>query len=173
MLRKYAILPLLAGAGFFAGPAIGAPSSTVGCSKEYSQAEFRHYAGKVYQRPSISQAAARRMRLMITCQHSKRARRNVIRFKEKLAYKRAHPYPPISAADAAWLYRTRMCESGAHGLYRANIGNNFYGAYQFTLSSWHSVGGSGYPHLASEDEQDYRALLLRSTQGTGAWPNCG
>ena len=72
-----------------------------------------------------------------------------------------------------WLYSTRMCESGSSGLYRTNTGNGFYGAYQFTLSSWAAVGGRGYPHRASPREQDYRAVRLLHLQGRGAWPNCG
>jgi hypothetical protein len=64
-----------------------------------------------------------------------------------------------------------MCESG--GNYATNTGNGFYGAYQFTLSSWASVGGRGRPDLAGPFEQDGRALRLRSIQGRGAWPVCG
>jgi len=38
----------------------------------------------------------------------------------------------------SWLYSTRMCESG--GNYATNTGNGFYGAYQFTISTWHWAG---------------------------------
>ena len=70
-----------------------------------------------------------------------------------------------------WLRRTRMCESG--GNYATNTGNGFFGAYQFTLSSWRAVGGFGMPHNASPLEQDYRAVRLLKVQGRGAWPVCG
>jgi hypothetical protein len=70
-----------------------------------------------------------------------------------------------------WLKSTRMCESG--GNYRTATGNGFWGGYQFTLSSWFSVGGRGMPHLAEPLEQDYRAVRLLHVQGRGAWPNCG
>jgi len=70
-----------------------------------------------------------------------------------------------------WLRRTRMCESG--GNYRTATNNGFWGAYQFTLSSWRAAGGHGYPHLAEPAEQDYRAVRLRGIQGRGAWPVCG
>jgi hypothetical protein len=77
----------------------------------------------------------------------------------------------------AWLKRLRGCESGHHGLYRANTGNGFYGAYQFTLGTWRSVGGRGMPHLARPLEQDYRAVRLRQRIGnprqTAGWPVCG
>lgn len=72
-----------------------------------------------------------------------------------------------------WLYRTRSCESGSSGLYRADTGNGFYGAYQFTLGTWASVGGSGNPAQASPLEQDYRAVVLLKRSGAGQWPVCG
>ena len=79
----------------------------------------------------------------------------------------------VVAPYRGWLASTRFCESNGSGGYRANTGNGFYGAYQFTLSSWAAVGGQGMPHLASPLEQDYRAVLLLHVQGRGAWPNCG
>jgi len=77
----------------------------------------------------------------------------------------------FTAPYRSWLANTRRCESG--GNYRISTGNDFYGAYQFTLSSWYAVGGKGYPHLASPPEQDYRAVRLLHLQGSGAWPVCG
>lgn len=77
----------------------------------------------------------------------------------------------ISAADRQWLYNTRMCESG--GNYSTDTGNGFYGAYQFTQSSWEAVGGNGNPAAAPPWEQDMRALRLRNMSGTGNWPRCG
>jgi hypothetical protein len=72
---------------------------------------------------------------------------------------------------AGWLASTRACESG--GSYTINTGNGFFGAYQFTRSSWAAVGGRGLPHQASPLEQDFRAVLLLRLQGRGAWPVCG
>ena len=95
--------------------------------------------------------------------HSKKCK---VRVYTKHRKKVVNPY-------AGWLRRVRYCESGNHGLYRANTGNGFYGAYQFTLSSWRAVGGWGMPHHARPLEQDYRAVKLRWLQGTGAWPVCG
>lgn len=70
-----------------------------------------------------------------------------------------------------WLWSTRQCESG--GNYGTNTGNGFYGAYQFVLSTWYSVGGHGLPNRAAPLEQDYRAVKLRRIAGTGQWPVCG
>lgn len=63
-----------------------------------------------------------------------------------------------------------QCESG--GDWSIDTGNGFYGGLQFTLSSWESVGGTGYPNQASRSEQIMRAQLLQQQQGWGAWPVC-
>src|SRR5579875_3916524 len=64
-------------------------------------------------------------------------------------------------------YRLRMCESSDN--YRIDTGNGYYGAYQFDLSTWRSVGGSGYPNQASPGEQDARALILYRLRGWQPW----
>lgn len=61
----------------------------------------------------------------------------------------------------------RTCESGDN--YSINTGNGYYGAYQFDLSTWKSVGGTGYPHQASKAEQDVRALALYRMRGWSPW----
>jgi peptidoglycan hydrolase-like protein with peptidoglycan-binding domain len=74
-----------------------------------------------------------------------------------------------AAADPSaqdWL-RLRTCESGNN--YSINTGNDHYGAYQFDLSTWRSVGGTGYPYQASAAEQDARALILYRMRGWQPW----
>jgi peptidoglycan hydrolase-like protein with peptidoglycan-binding domain len=66
----------------------------------------------------------------------------------------------------AW-HRLRVCESGNN--YSINTGNGHYGAYQFDLPTWRSVGGSGYPYQASPGEQDARALMLYRMRGWQPW----
>ncbi len=73
-----------------------------------------------------------------------------------------------SASD--W-YRLRNCESGNN--YSINTGNGYYGAYQFNLDTWRSVGGTGYPNLASPGEQDARALILYRLRGWQPWTCAG
>lgn len=63
------------------------------------------------------------------------------------------------------------CESGGNP--GTDTGNGFYGKYQFTLSTWQSVGGSGNPAAASEAEQNQRAALLYAREGASPWPVCG
>ena len=63
--------------------------------------------------------------------------------------------------------RLRMCESS--GNYAVVASHGHYGAYQFDLATWRSVGGAGYPHRASPREQDYRALYLYRMRGWQPW----
>ncbi len=63
------------------------------------------------------------------------------------------------------------CESGGNP--RAINPAGYYGLYQFSLSTWAAVGGSGNPIDASPDEQTYRAQILYNRAGAGQWPNCG
>jgi peptidoglycan hydrolase-like protein with peptidoglycan-binding domain len=65
----------------------------------------------------------------------------------------------------------RQCESG--GNYSTNTGNGFYGAYQFTQSTWNSLGYSGLPSSASAATQDQAARQLAARSGFGQWPVCG
>jgi Transglycosylase-like domain len=77
----------------------------------------------------------------------------------------------ITPPGPAVLAAIRECESG--GNYTTNTGNGFYGAYQFTLSTWESVGGVGLPSDAPPREQDKRAARLYRELGPGPWPVCG
>ncbi len=63
-----------------------------------------------------------------------------------------------------------QCESGGNP--RAVNPAGYYGLYQFSLSTWHSVGGSGNPIDASPAEQLKRAKILYARGGSGQW-GCG
>jgi hypothetical protein len=81
--------------------------------------------------------------------------------------------PAVAAADptsTAWA-KLRMCESS--GRYATNTGNGYYGAYQFDLPTWRSVGGAGRPDQAAPREQDYRALYLYRMRGWQPWQCAG
>ncbi len=75
----------------------------------------------------------------------------------------------VAAADpsASDWQRLRVCESGDN--YTINTGNGYYGAYQFDLGTWRSVGGTGYPHQASKATQDALALELWRQRGWSPW----
>jgi soluble lytic murein transglycosylase-like protein len=64
------------------------------------------------------------------------------------------------------------CESGGDPAAVSSDGA-YRGKYQFDFGTWESVGGSGDPAAASEQEQDYRAAVLYAQSGSSPWPVCG
>jgi hypothetical protein len=64
------------------------------------------------------------------------------------------------------------CESGGDPTAVSSDGS-YRGKYQFDYGTWESVGGTGDPAAASEQEQDYRAALLYAESGSSPWPICG
>ena len=71
--------------------------------------------------------------------------------------------------DDVW-GKLAQCESGGNP--RTNTGNGFYGMYQFTLETWQSLGGTGYPHEADAATQTAMAKKLQAQAGWGQWPGC-
>jgi|tagenome__1003787_1003787.scaffolds.fasta_scaffold20313912_2 hypothetical protein len=84
--------------------------------------------------------------------------------------RRADPRDAVVQSHRPRLLRMARCESGRR--WHIATGNGYYGGLQFTLRSWQTVGGRGYPHHASRLEQMYRAVQLMRAQGWGAWPAC-
>ena len=74
-----------------------------------------------------------------------------------------------SVGDDVWA-KLAQCESG--GDPKTNTGNGFYGMYQFTLETWQSLGGTGYPHEADAATQTAMAKKLQAQAGWGQWPGC-
>ena len=71
----------------------------------------------------------------------------------------------------AILRRIAECESGGNP--RAiSPGGTYRGKYQFSRSTWRTLGGSGDPADAPEWLQDKLALKLYRQSGTAPWPNC-
>lgn len=64
------------------------------------------------------------------------------------------------------------CESGGNPK-AVDPSGTYYGLYQFSVSTWESLGGSGLPSNASASEQTTRAELLYQRSGSGQWPVCG
>ena len=71
--------------------------------------------------------------------------------------------------DDVW-GKLAQCESGGNPA--TNTGNGFYGMYQFTLETWQSLGGTGYPHEADAATQTAIAKKLQAQAGWGQWPGC-
>jgi hypothetical protein len=64
------------------------------------------------------------------------------------------------------------CESGGNPQ-AVGGGGTFRGKYQFSYSTWASVGGTGDPAAAPVAEQDRRAAILYARTGPASWPVCG
>lgn len=73
------------------------------------------------------------------------------------------------ANPAAW-DRLARCESS--GNWADNTGNGYYGGIQFSLASWHGVGGSGRPDQASRTTQIAMGQRLWHQGGWAQWPSC-
>ncbi|MCU1691322.1 MAG: hypothetical protein JWM64_413 [Frankiales bacterium] len=65
-----------------------------------------------------------------------------------------------------------QCESGGNPRAVSSSGK-FRGLYQFSLSTWRSVGGSGDPIEHDRDAQTSRAYALYQRDGRAPWPECG
>ena len=61
------------------------------------------------------------------------------------------------------------CESGGRWDYSAGP---YYGGLQFSLSTWRSVGGTGYPYEHSRETQIHFGQILQARSGWGQWPHC-
>lgn len=113
------------------------------------------------------------------CRHLAKSLRTLrsMRFPGSQMLTASKPYIPpaqtrtLRAGAGGHLASIRACESG--GNYSTNTGNGFYGAYQFDMQTWQSVGGSGNPAAASPAEQDKRAAMLMAQRGSSPWPVCG
>jgi len=64
------------------------------------------------------------------------------------------------------------CESGGNPHIVSSNGL-YHGLYQFSVGTWHAVGGAGLPSNASSSEQTARAKMLYNRSGAGQWPVCG
>ena len=74
------------------------------------------------------------------------------------------------ASDLNWA-ALAQCESSGNPTAVNPAG--YYGLYQFSLSTWASVGGTGNPSEATPEEQTLRAQNLYDRSGAGQWPHCG
>lgn len=70
----------------------------------------------------------------------------------------------------------RYCESrypeNPNAYWEIDPSGTYFGAYQFDLPTWYSVGGTGLPNEATQAEQDYRASILYASRGRQPWANC-
>ncbi len=78
-----------------------------------------------------------------------------------------------SGGSSGGLNWAALAECESSGNPKAANPAGYYGLYQFSLSTWRSVGGSGNPASASSAEQTKRAQILYNKAGAGQWPVCG
>ena len=127
---------------------------------------------------------SRRVLYKVTLVNGKQAKRRAVRVtvlrspvNAIVEYGTAHrpapapaPAPVYVGGSTVW-DQLAQCESG--GNWAENTGNGYYGGLQFTLSTWHAYGGSGYPNEASRATQIAIATRVRDASGGyGAWPAC-
>ncbi len=138
----------------------------------WSMKDYKKYASRVYRRNKVRRAALSRLSRMIRCQHSPHAERFVKRLRAR--YKRERAARALAAKVVPvrdHLRRIAQCESGGDPT-AISPGGTYRGKYQFSMSTWESVGGKGDPAQASEYEQDRLADKLYRTGGPGHWPVC-
>lgn len=76
----------------------------------------------------------------------------------------------FSGSFAEALARLRGCEAG--GSYSRNSGNGYYGAYQFSDSTWAGYGGFAHASDAPPSVQDQKAWETYRRRGWQPWPAC-
>ena len=118
----------------------------------------------------LDEAQGHAVRLEVERRHARRAVTPVLQRRVNALRTRLAAARTPAAAPSATLQAIAACESG--GDPSTNTGNGFYGKYQFTASTWASVGGTGNPAAAPEAEQDARAAQLYAQQGSAPWPSC-
>lgn len=82
------------------------------------------------------------------------------------------PSSDVPAPDGS-LHWDALANCEASGNPRAVSMGRYFGLYQFDLSTWAAVGGTGNPVDASPAEQTARAQQLYDDRGTAPWPRCG
>lgn len=81
------------------------------------------------------------------------------------------PPPPAPAGSvSANLDAIARCESGGNP--DAYNPAGYYGAFQFSLPTWHGVGMTGDPRDYTYNEQKYAAIALYNQRGYAPWPHC-
>lgn len=85
------------------------------------------------------------------------------------AYVQTAPVVVMSPAGGDVWRALAQCESGGTN---ANTGNGFYGYWQFTASTWHSLGYGGVASDYGYGTQLVAAQALQARSGWGQWPAC-
>lgn len=76
-----------------------------------------------------------------------------------------------SVTDSVWAALAR-CESGGNPAAAGGGGGQYFGAFQFSVATWRSLGYSGNPADQSYAVQLEAAKRLQARSGWGQWPRC-
>lgn len=148
-----------------------------GCAKTYTRAHFHAAARSTFDQAFPLERKRRTLARVVRCQRRPvsgpivRKHRRLYRHAWAVRFYFEREWARVPAWAKAHLDSIRWCESRDN--YRAIGGGGAYrGAYQFSFSTWRTVGGYGDPAAAPEREQDVRAAWLLMRDGSGHWPVC-
>lgn len=158
--------------------AVAATRTDRDCAKTYTRAHFHQAAKSTFSSAFPSSKKKRTLARIIRCQRRHvsvvivRKHRKRYRHEWTQRFWAQHEWARVPSWVKQHLESIASCESGGNP--RAiGGGGSFRGKYQFTFSTWRTVGGSGDPAAAPEIEQDVRAARLLMKHGAGHWPVCG
>jgi hypothetical protein len=120
----------------------------------------------------LQRAAERFNRLVETIGHRIEVRHRIAVRRHRRAVRQEQFASLPGGISLSTLEAIASCESGGDPAAVSSDGT-YRGKYQFDYGTWESVGGSGDPAAAPEEEQDYRAALLYAASGSSPWPICG
>jgi hypothetical protein len=153
--------------------ALAFPAAALAADGEEKTGEPRVGAAKVAPLAPLQRPAHRFERVVKTIAAEIRAEeRALARQREREQEREREERFASLGVSMATLEAIASCESGGDPTIVSSDGT-YRGKYQFSISTWESVGGSGDPAAAPEAEQDYRAALLYSQAGSSPWPVCG
>ncbi|WP_344168464.1 ubiquitin-like domain-containing protein, partial [Streptomyces polychromogenes] len=78
----------------------------------------------------------------------------------------------VAGADGLDWGALAQCESGGRPS-ATDASGTYGGLYQFDVTTWQALGGSGRPQDAPAGEQTFRAKKLYVQRGASPWPHCG
>jgi Transglycosylase-like domain len=120
----------------------------------------------------LQRAAERFDRMVRKIGHRIEVRRRIAARRHRRQLRREQFASLPGGVSLSTLEAIASCESGGDPAAVSSDGT-YRGKYQFDYGTWESVGGSGDPAAAPEEEQDYRAALLYAQSGSSPWPICG
>jgi|SRR5690242_16872004 len=120
----------------------------------------------------LQRAADRFDRLVETIGHRIQVRHRIAVRRHRRQLQREQFASLPGGVSISTLEAIASCESGGDPT-AVSADGTYRGKYQFDYGTWESVGGTGDPAAASEQEQDYRAALLYAEAGSSPWPICG